>query len=153
MLKDIDIREMISEDLETIKNILISDFDDFWNYNILKEELESPNSKYIIAKTNDGEIIGFAGIKVLIDTADIMNIVVKKSWKNQGVGNLLLNSLISLCKNLNLLSLSLEVNEDNLPAIHLYEKFGFKNIGVRKNYYQDKNGIVMSYRLLAPSKA
>lgn len=153
MLKDIDIREMISEDLETIKNILISDFDDFWNYNILKEELESPNSKYIIAKTNDGEIIGFAGIKVLIDTADIMNIVVKKSWKNQGVGNLLLNSLISLCKNLNLLSLSLEVNEDNLPAIHLYEKFGFKNIGVRKNYYQDKNGIVMSYKLLAPSKA
>lgn len=147
MLKDIDIREMISEDLKTIKNILISDFDDFWNYNILKEELGSPNSKYIIAKTNDGEIIGFAGIKVLIDTADIMNIVVKKSWRNQGVGNLLLNILISLCKDLNLLSLSLEVNEDNLPAIHLYEKFGFKNIGVRKNYYQDKNGIVMSYKL------
>ena len=148
MLKDIDIREMISEDLKTIKNILISDFDDFWNYNILKEELGSPNSKYIIAKTNDGEIIGFAGIKVLIDTADIMNIVVKKSWRNQGVGNLLLNILISLCKDLNLLSLSLEVNEDNLPAIHLYEKFGFKNIGVRKNYYQDKNGIVMSYKIM-----
>ena len=147
MLKDIDIQEMTSEDLENIKDILISDFDDFWNYNILKEELECLNSKYIIAKTNDGEIIGFAGIKVLIDTADIMNIVVKKSWRNQGVGNLLLNILISLCKDLNLLSLSLEVNEDNLPAIHLYEKFGFKNIGVRKNYYQDKNGIVMSYKL------
>lgn len=145
MLKDIDIREMISEDLETIKNILISDFNDFWNYNILKEELESPNSKYIMAKTNDGKIIGFAGIKVIIDTADIMNIVVKKSWRNQGVGNLLLNNLISLCKDLNLLSLSLEVNEDNLPAIHLYEKFGFKQIGLRKNYYKDKNGIVMQY--------
>ena len=147
MLKDIDIEEMSLNDLEKIKDILISDFDDFWNYNILKEELESPNSKYIIAKTNDGEIIGFAGIKILVDNADIMNIVVKKSWRNQGVGNLLLTNLISLCKDLNLLSLSLEVNEDNLPAIHLYEKFGFKNIGVRKNYYQDKNGIVMSYKL------
>lgn len=145
MLKEIDIQQMSLNDLEKIKDILIYDFDDFWNYNILKEELESPNSKYIIAKTNDDEIIGFAGIKVLIDTADIMNIVVKKSWRNQGVGNLLLNNLISLCKDLNLLSLSLEVNEDNLPAIHLYEKFGFRNIGVRKNYYHGKDGIIMEY--------
>ena len=148
MLKDIDIEEMSLNDLEKIKDILISDFDDFWNFNILKEELESPNSKYIIVKTNDDEIIGFTGIKVILDNADIMNIVVKKSWRNQGVGNLLLNNLISICKDLNLLSLSLEVNEDNLPAIHLYEKVGFKQVGLRKNYYQDKNGIVMSYKIM-----
>ena len=147
MKKEIKIEEMSLSDLESIKDILISDFDDFWNYNILKEELESIDSKYIVAKTNDGEIISFAGIKIIVDTADIMNIVVKKSWRNQGVGNFLLNNLVSICKDLNLLSLSLEVNEDNYPAIHLYKKFGFKNIGVRKNYYQDKNGIVMSYKL------
>ena len=135
---------MSLSDLENIKEILISDFDDFWNYNILKSELESSNSKYIIAKTNDGEIIGFAGIKIILDNADIMNIVVKKSWRNQGVGNLLLSNLISICKISNLSSLSLEVNEDNLPAIHLYEKFGFKQVGVRKNYYQDKDGMIMS---------
>ena len=144
MKNEVQITEMSLFDLENIKDILISDFDDFWNYNILKEELESSNSKYIIAKTNDGEIIGFAGIKIILDNADIMNIVVKKSWRNQGVGNLLLNNLISLCKELNLVSLSLEVNEDNLPAIHLYEKFGFKQVGVRKNYYQDKDGMIMS---------
>ena len=145
MSEKVDIKEMSLNDLEKIKDIFISDFDDFWNYNILKEELESPNSKYIIANTNDGEIIGFAGIKVLVDNADIMNIVVKKSCRNQGVGNSLLNNLISLCKNSNLSSLSLEVNEDNLPAIHLYEKVGFKKIGVRKNYYQGKDGIIMQY--------
>ena len=151
MLKDIDIQEMTSEDLENIKDILISDFDDFWNYNILKEELECLNSKYIIAKTNDGEIIGFAGIKIIINTADIMNIVVKKSWRNQGVGNLLLNNLVYLCKKLNLSSLSLEVNEDNQSAIHLYEKFGFKRIGLRKNYYKNNDGIVMEYSLNVPT--
>ena len=145
MKNEIQIKEMSLCDLENIKDILISDFDDFWNYNILKEELESPISKYIIAKTNDGEIIGFAGIKIIVDTADIMNIVVKKSWRNQGVGNLLLSNLISLCKNSNLSSLSLEVNEDNLPAIHLYEKVGFKKIGLRKNYYNWKDGIIMQY--------
>lgn len=151
MLKKIDIQEMSLNDLEKIKDILISDFDDFWNYNILKDELESPNSKYIIAKTNDGEIIGFAGIKIIINTADIMNIVVKKSWRNQGVGNFLLNNLVSICKDLNLLSLSLEVNEDNYPAIHLYKKFGFKNIGLRKNYYKNNDGIVMEYSLNVPT--
>ena len=111
------------------------------------EELESLNSKYIIAKTNDSEIIGFAGIKIIIDNADIMNIVVKKSWRNQGVGSLLLNNLISFCKNLALSSLSLEVSKDNLPAIHLYEKLGFKQVGIRKNYYKNSDGILMSYSL------
>ncbi len=145
MKKEIKIEEMSLSDLESIKDILISDFDDFWNYNILKEELESIDSKYIVAKTNDGEIISFAGIKIIVDTADIMNIVVKKSWRNQGVGNLLLNNLVSLCKNLNLSSLSLEVSENNIPAIHLYEKFGFKQIGLRKDYYNGKDGIIMQY--------
>ena len=145
MKNEVQITEMSLSDLENIKDILISDFDDFWNYNILKEELESSNSKYIIAKTNDGEIIGFAGIKIILDNADIMNIVVKKSWRNQGVGNLLLSNLISICKISNLSSLSLEVNEDNLPAIHLYEKVGFKKIGLRKNYYNWKDGIIMQY--------
>lgn len=145
MKNEVQITEMSLSDLENIKDILISDFDDFWNYNILKSELESSNSKYIIAKINDGEIIGFAGIKILVDTADIMNIVVKKSWRNQGIGNLLLSNLISICKISNLSSLSLEVSENNLPAIHLYEKFGFKQIGVRKNYYHGKDGIIMEY--------
>ena len=43
--------------------------------------------------------------------------------------------------------ISLEVNEENLPAIHLYEKFGFEYLGVRKNYYQDKIAIIMTKKL------
>lgn len=137
---------MSLNDLENIKNILISDFDDFWNYNILKDELESENSIYIVAKSNN-EIIGFAGIKILLDEADIMNIVTKKIYRNQGIGTLLLTNLISISKNLNLHSLSLEVNEENKTAIHLYENLGFKNIGIRKNYYKSKNGKIMALNL------
>ena len=143
---DIKIEKMSLNDLENIKNILISDFDDFWNYNILKDELESENSIYIVAKSNN-EIIGFAGIKILLDEADIMNIVTKKCYRNQGIGTLLLKTLISISKNLNLHSLSLEVNEENKIAIHLYENLGFKNIGIRKNYYKSKNGKIMALNL------
>ena len=72
-----------------------------------------------------------------------MNIVVKKNYRHKGIGNLLLEYLISLCNELHLQSLSLEVNEINLPAINLYKKFGFKKIGIRKNYYKNQNGIIM----------
>lgn len=143
---NIEINKMTLLDLDNIKNNLTSDFDDFWSYNILKEELKYDNSTYIIAKLNN-EIIGFAGIKIVIDKADIMNIVTKKIYRNQGVGGMLLKSLISLSKKLNLTSLSLEVNENNLTAIHLYKKFGFEILGTRKNYYQNQNAIIMTKTL------
>lgn len=70
------ISEMKIEDLENIKDILEVDFDEFWNYETLKEELESNFSKYFIAKQNDN-IVGFAGLKIILDEADLMNIVTK----------------------------------------------------------------------------
>jgi len=143
---DIKIEKMTLLDLEDIKDILVSEFDDFWTYSVFKEELQSESSKYLAVKINH-EIVGFAGIKIVLDAADIMNIVTKKTYREQGIGTLLLEKLIFLCQELNLSSLSLEVNEENLPAIHLYEKFGFKTLGIRKNYYQNKNGLIMTKKL------
>lgn len=146
MFENITITSMNSQDLESIKDILNYDFDDFWNYSILKDELNNKNSKYLVAKLNN-KIIGFAGIKIIIDEADIMNIVVKKKSRNKGIGSLLLEKLIDLSKSLNLTSISLEVNEKNISAISLYKKFNFKEIGIRKKYYKDSNAILMLKKL------
>ena len=75
-----DIDFMKLDDLENIKDILESEFDDFWNYNIFKSELENSNSTYFVVK-HDGKIVGFAGVLVVLDEADITNIVVKKSFR------------------------------------------------------------------------
>lgn len=138
----IEVYKMSLTDLESIKEILVSDFDDFWNYSILKDELSNANSYYLVAKL-DNEILGFAGIKYVLNDADIMNIVVKKSKRKSGIGSLLLKNIIELCKKLNVSTLFLEVNEKNLPAISLYKKFGFEEVGFRKNYYKENNAIVM----------
>lgn len=138
----IEIYKMSLTDLESIKEILVSDFDDFWDYSILKDELSNANSYYLVAKL-DNEILGFAGIKYVLNDADIMNIVVKKSKRKSGIGSLLLKNIIELCKKLNVSTLFLEVNEKNLPAISLYKKFGFEEVGFRKNYYKENNAIVM----------
>lgn len=141
---EIIISRMTLSDLLEIKNILISDFDDFWNFDVFRSELENENSKYLVAKS-DNEIIGFAGIWKAVDDIHITNIVTKKCYRNKGIGSRLLEELINLSKKENLSSLTLEVNENNIYAIKLYEKYNFKKIGLRKNYYsQNENAIIMT---------
>ena len=140
---NIQISKMSLADLNCIKDILISDFDDFWSYDILKEELNCANSSLFIAKNNNNEIVGFAGIKVILDEADIMNIVVKKVYRHKGIASLLLNHLINYSKILNLKSITLEVNEKNIHAISLYRKFNFKEIGIRKKYYNGTDDAII----------
>lgn len=148
MKNNFNISKMVFDDLEIIKPVLENDFDNYWNYNILKDELSSSNSIYLVAKANSSnEIVGFAGIKLIVDEAEIMNIVVKKAYRNLKVGSLLLENLISLCKNNNISSIFLEVNENNKIAQKLYNNFGFDNIYIRKNYYNQNNGIVMKKTL------
>ena len=77
-----EIREMTISDFEKIKDTLQSDFDEFWNANILKSELESENSKYIVLEEND-IILGFAGILITPDDTQITNIVTKKYERNK----------------------------------------------------------------------
>ena len=131
-----EITKMTLTDLEQMKNTLYSDFDNFWSYNVLKQELENENTSYIIAKEKE-EVVGFAGISVCIDEATLNNIVVKKSCRGRGIGGELLESLIDICSDLNLKTFTLEVNTTNEPAIRLYKKFGFKNLGIRKKYYNN----------------
>ena len=141
----IEISTMMLNDLEQIKNNLQTDFDDFWNFEIFKEELANTNSMYLVLKY-ENEIVSFGGIKFILDEADIMNIVTKKDKRNQGFAKFLLNELITMAKEQNCKTITLEVNENNLPAIKLYKDFKFKEIGKRKNYY--KNGdtaILMTY--------
>ena len=127
---------MTLEDLEQMKDTLYSDFDNFWSYNVLKQELENKNTTYIVAKEND-EVVGFAGLSTCLDEATLNNIVVKKSHRNRGIGGELLESLIEFCSELSMKTFTLEVDTENEPAIHLYEKFGFKNLGIRKKYYNN----------------
>ena len=145
---DFKISKMTIEDLESIKNILASDFDNFWSFDVLEDELECDNSYVIVAKNTDNTIIGFAGLKTILDEADIMNIVVKKDFRHNGIGSILLENLINYSKNTNMKTITLEVNENNLSAIRLYDKFSFDKLGIRKKYYNgESDAIIMSKQL------
>ena len=136
-MDNIIIENFALSDLNSIKNILEKDFDSFWNYNILEKELKNDSSFYLCCKSDD-EIIGFAGISVVLDTAEINNIVIKKAKRGNGYSSLLLKELIQIAKSKKCTTVNLEVAIDNKIAINLYKKFGFVQVGKRQNYY---NGI------------
>lgn len=139
----IEIKEMTLSDFEKIKEILQTDFDEFWTPSILKSELESDLSKYIVAK-QENQIVGFAGVIILPDDVEITNIVTKKSERKKGIGKILLDKLIQMAFELEK-DISLEVNEKNEAAINLYKKAGFKEVGIRKKYYNGiDNAIIMT---------
>lgn len=140
----LELNNMTVSDLISLSDNLITDFDDFWTFNIFKQELENPNSRYIIAKINN-EIVGFGGIWKSVDEFHITNIVTKKNKRNLGIASAILKELITITQRENMASITLEVNENNIPAIKLYEKFNFVRIGIRKKYYNNTdNAIIMS---------
>ena len=148
---NIKIEKMTLDDFEQIQSCLIEEFDHFWSPTMLKQELENThnlNSHFLVAKliqSDLNEIVGFAGITIVIDEVNIMNIVVKKDKRNLGIGSLLLEAIIQFAKQSNTLmscnisSITLEVNEKNLPAISLYQKYDFQQVGIRKKYYNNSD--------------
>ena len=138
----IKMQTMTLPDLEEIKDILQTDFDDFWNFQIFKEELANNNSNYLVLRY-DNEIVCFGGIKIILDEANVMDIVTKKDKRKHGFARLILNELIEISKEKNCNTITLEVDENNLPAIHLYELFNFKEVGRRKKYYRNGNTAIL----------
>ena len=91
-------------------------------------------------------IIGFASMWVMADEAHITNIAVRQSYRRQGLGELLLTSIIDLAGDLKANIVTLEVRVSNLPAQNLYSKYGLVQVGLRRGYYTDnrEDALLMS---------
>lgn len=133
-MKNVLFEKFTIADFNLIKDNLENDFDNFWNNSILENELKNDSSIYICCKYNS-EIVGFAGISIILDTAELNNIVIKKTKRGNGLSSLLLEELIKIAKSKNCKMVNLEVASNNEIAINLYKKFGFKEVGIRSKYY------------------
>lgn len=136
------ILEICRMNLNDLNLIDFNYFDDFWNIENLKTDLLSDNSVWFSAKI-ENKIVGFVGIKVVLDEADIMNIAIHKNYRQQGFASSLLSEVINYCKNNGINKINLEVNENNIPAINLYKKLNFRIDGIRKKYYGNNDAIIM----------
>ena len=111
-------------------------FADPWSEMSIASELQSLWSYWLVA-TEDDRVIGYVGSQSSIDEADIMNVAVHPDFRRRGVAEALIIRLVSDLKERGIHALLLEVRVSNTPAITLYEKLGFSQVGRRKNYYHN----------------
>lgn len=135
---------MNSSHIEGVFEVSKLSLKETWNKESIEKELSNKLAKYLVALDGDN-VVGFVGMWIVFDEGDITNIAVHPNYRKQGIGNLLMNNLISLCKENKINSLTLEVRESNIKAQNLYKKHEFKEEGLRKNFYDNpkENAIIM----------
>ncbi len=102
-------------------------------------ELEAnPFGKYLILK-EDNQVIGYIYYSDIYERAEINQFEIEISHRNCGKGKILLQKFIEIVDK----SITLEVKQDNFPAIHLYKNNGFVEKAIRKGYYQGTDGMLM----------
>ena len=105
-----------------------------WSEAMLTEVLFDPQASFIVAEAEDGGVLGYAGLQVVLDEGYIDNVAVEPAARRHGVADELLGVFCRFAAE-NLAFLTLEVRASNAPAIALYRKHGFEEAGRRKNYY------------------
>ncbi len=119
-------------------------FSDPWSINSITSELNNPLSLWVVAIA-DNRLIGYVGSQSVMGWADMMNLAVDPDYRRMGIGENLVEVLVSRLKENQVTCLTLEVRASNTPAIRLYEKIGFTEVGIRPNYYHNpkENALIM----------
>ena len=111
-------------------------FSDPWSENSVSSELKNKLSLWLVAEEN-GTVAGYIGSQTCGEESDVMNVAVHPDFRRRGIAEALVNALVAELKAIGSHCLTLEVRASNVPAIALYEKMGFSEIGRRKNYYRN----------------
>ena len=111
-------------------------FSDPWSENSVASELKNKLALWLVAE-EDGRVAGYIGSQTCTDESDVMNVAVHPDFRRRGIAEALVNALVAELKAIESRCLTLEVRASNDPAIGLYEKLGFAEIGRRKNYYRN----------------
>ena len=111
-------------------------FNDPWSENSIASELNNPLSCWLVAVEGDS-LAGYVGSQTVLDGSDMMNIAVAPAHRRKGIAEALVVALCEHLRDRSSVCLLLEVRASNAPAISLYEKLNFVQIGRRKHYYRN----------------
>lgn len=132
-------RPMRVDDIQTICEIEKEAFPTPWTAGAFHNELTNNHFAHYLVMEMSGAIAGYAGMWVIMDEAHITNIAVRKPYRGRHLGERLLNELRGKARQQGARRMTLEVRVTNRVAQNLYEKMGFRGVGVRKGYYTDNN--------------
>ena len=145
--------EIIQMDISHAQQVALLEqacFSDPWSLQSITSEIINPLSLWLVA-VEDDRVLGYIGSQSVLGEADMMNLAVSQDARGRGIGRELVRALIDRLRQNGVYRLTLEVRVSNMPAIMLYEKMGFQNIGRRPNYYYHpkEDALIMGKELLA----
>lgn len=129
------VRRMTAADVFVVADLERRAFTMPWSADAFRSALGSPVQRFIVAE-DDGRVVGYACMMYVIDEGQLLNIAVEPDMRRRGVARLMLQDLIGYGSEHGMTLYTLEVREHNTGARRLYESFGFREVGRRKDYYE-----------------
>ena len=142
----ITIRTMTEDDCNAVAELERQLFSMPWSEEGFKSAVAIAQNIFLVAE-EEGEICGYIGMYHALDEGEITNVGVAPCRQNQGIGWKLMQAAINMAKQQGIIQIVLEVRISNVSAIHLYEKCGFVNCGIRKGFYEmpKEDAYIMMY--------
>ncbi len=134
MIMDLEIVKATPDDVADIKKIEDECFSVPWSEKSIEESLKNPCSHFYIAKVNN-EAAGYIGVQIFSGEGYVTNVATLPEYRKQGIARALMERALEN----EMEFLTLEVRKSNLPAISLYRKLGFEEVGIRPNFYREPN--------------
>ena len=143
------IRYMREDDTKEISEIEKNTFSRPWSQDALIKGCNDENNVYLVV-IKDDQIVGYGGFISVLDEAHITKIAVKEGYRRHGVGRILLSGMFDEARERGINSITLEVRRSNEAAIKLYERMGFEQTAIRKDFYMKptEDAIIMWLRRL-----
>lgn len=128
------VRQMEPDDISQVAEIEKNTFSIPWSEASFRDTLNREDTLYLVAE-EQGEILGYCGLWQSLDEGEIPNVAVKGGYRRRGVGKALLKALFLQGAERGITAFTLEVRAGNAAALRLYEKLGFRAVGVRPGFY------------------
>ena len=140
-------REMLVEDLDQVVEIENSLFSVPWSKEGIFTFLIKDDSMFFVVEEK-GKILGYCSMQIVLDEGDILNVAVRRERQKEGIGYFLVDSMLMMAEARGVRTVHLEVREGNDTARRLYQRLGFTEDGLRKNYYTNplENAVLMTRR-------
>jgi len=138
-------REMLVEDLDQVMEIEEDLFSVPWTREGFLTYLMKKDTMFFVVEEKE-KILGFCSMMIVLDEGDILNVAVRRDRQKEGIGQFLVDSILRMADLQGIRLVHLEVREGNQTARRLYERLGFKEDGLRRNYYEDpvENAVLMT---------
>jgi ribosomal-protein-alanine N-acetyltransferase len=137
------IRPMRPGDLSTVAQLEADVYPQPWSLRVFQDELRARNRSYLVVEDGRGSLVGYGGLLVVDSDAHITTLAVDPRVRRRRLGSRVMLALVDEALGIGAEHLTLEVRMSNDAAQRLYAGFGFAPVGLRKNYYQNEDALVM----------